>query len=525
MPRPAKLGPHDPPGVGPYTFLARLGRGGQGEVYLAADDDGDRVAVKVLRVDWDASGVLKRNLDRELVNARKVAPFVTAKVVDFDVVGEVPYIVSEYIEGLTLAERVRESGPLRGSELLLVASQALTALEAIHQARIIHCDFKPANIILGPGGARVIDFGIAQALDSTHRAGIIAGTFPFMAPEQFRDEPLTSAADLFSWGATFVFAATGQEAFPGERREEIAQRILTQSPELHDIEEPLRTVVRAGLQKRPERRPTAAQARRMLLGPSRKAAPGIRAATRPPGVPMRRPTGPALAPRAAAAPRPAPTRIAAPVADAEPAPPSAIPNTGRDTWKRVAALAAAVATAVAIGLVWVVPQKSGDPSADSVTTGTGSAPDTSPTPSGEVGALAAYQRYWSDASCVSDEATSNYVIRQQCPISQDGVKLKLICVLYIDRNRMALGGRPAGGDNNITKELIDWRNEWYRSDSDVHGDFIAYRLPNDSAAIWWEDSAEPVACMLHGPPGTTSTLVAAFIGHGFGLRAPTPPGR
>lgn len=225
MSRPAKLGPHDPPQIGPYMTLARLGRGGQGEVYLAADPDGNQVAVKVLRVDWDASGDLKRNLNRELVNARKVAQFVTAKVLDFDVVGELPYIVSEYIEGRTLAEQVREVGPLKDSDLLQVAMQALTALEAIHQAGIIHCDFKPANIILGQGGARVIDFGIAQALDTTHRVGEIAGSFPYMAPEQVANDPLTSAVDLFAWGSTMVFAATGAAAFPGR----VASRWRTRS--------------------------------------------------------------------------------------------------------------------------------------------------------------------------------------------------------------------------------------------------------------------------------------------------------
>jgi hypothetical protein len=491
MSRPAKLGPHDPPQIGPYTTLARLGRGGQGEVYLAADAESNRVAVKVLRVDWDPSGVLKRSLDRELVNARKVAQFVTAKVLDFDVVGELPYIVSEYIEGLTLAEHVHENGPLKDSDLLQVAMQALTALEAIHQAGIIHCDFKPANIILGQGGARVIDFGIAQALDSTHRVGEIAGSFPYMAPEQVANDPLTPAVDLFAWGSTMVFAATGEQAFPGDNREQVAHAILTRPPRLEGVDEPLLTSVRTCLRKRPERRPTAAQARKLLFGRR----PGQAKAAVPP-----------------AKPAPAPTRVERPVA------PHVVPAPqpdGARTGKAVAALLAMVA--VAAVLIWIVPSLSdgsGRPKDLAVAPPPGSAAAAQSLP--EV-----YEAFWlPEVTCSTDKTRAGQESMVKCRVAD---AVKMFCAQWSDRPTMAKrGNRPAREDTDDLERAGGWRNSWYRQDSDRHGSFFSYPLSKDRGrgpwAIWWEDSADPVSCYMQGPVGSEGAMLDAFAKHCFLLR-------
>ncbi len=297
-------------------------------------------------------------------------------------------------------------------------------------------------------------------------------------------------------------AATGKPAFPGVEREEIAHRIRTAPPELHDIEDPLRTVVRACLQKRADRRPTAAQARRMLLGPPRSPGPAGRTAVRPPGNPTRR------------AAQPEPTRVAPP---APPAPVAATAGTG--AWKGAAALAAAVAAAVAIALIWAIPRGSGKDDAGASVL---SAVPSDTTPSGSPGLLAAYEKFWPDAPCTPVKPSSSQLVRDQCPITRDGVKLLLFCILYDGMDAMTASGRPGGLANNITD--IGWDNEWYRTDSGIHGKFIAYRLDHDRSGIWWEDSADPVACMIHGPPDTASTLVAAFTGHGFVLRTPAPSG-
>jgi predicted Ser/Thr protein kinase len=532
VPRPTKLGPHDPAQVGPYTLLARIGRGGQGEVYLAADRDGKRVALKLLKGDWDPSGKLRHSLDRELVNARRVAQFVTAKVLDFDVVGGEPYIVSEYIEGLTLAEHVRENEPLEGSHLLQVAMQTLTALEAIHQAGIIHCDFKPANIILGQGGARVIDFGIAQALDSTHRVGEVAGTFPFMAPEQITNEPLTSAVDVFAWGGTMVFAATGGQAFPGDSREAIAHHILRSPPELHGTEEPLRPIIRACLAKDPGRRPTAAQARRMLLGPRRNSPGGTRPAGYTPGVAPARAVGPATTPvqpparPGARTPQPPPTRVERPrprPVSAPPPEPVANRPYGGAIWKAVAALGAAVVVAVVIALVNAGPGRSGPGDDDA------QAPTHTPTHApAPVAArdprlvIAQYQDFWPELSCAPARRKAGELAKNGCPLSEDGVEMRLFCSRYVGMPYMSAEARPADETNTAPSDGFAWANEWRRADAGVHGAAFGYWLGDGSSAMWWEDSAAPVACFIHGPRGSGPAMLAAFRGHGFELTEPVP---
>jgi hypothetical protein len=95
-------------------------------------------------------------------------------------------------------------------------------------------------------------------------------------------------------------------------------------------------------------------------------------------------------------------------------------------------------------------------------------------------------------------------------------KLGLFCVRYDDMTTMATKGRPAGGDN-ISENEVEWRDQWHREGSARNGDFIAYRLDDGKDAIWWEDSVSPVACFVHGPEGSSSALVSAFLGHGFKL--------
>jgi Protein kinase domain len=495
MSRPAKLGPHDPPQIGRYTTLARLGRGGQGEVYLAADSEGTRVAVKVLRVDWDASGVLQRSLDRELVNAGKVAQFVTAKVLDFDVVGEPPYIVSEYIEGLTLAEHVRENGPLKDSDLLQVAMQALTALEAIHQAGIIHCDFKPANIILGHGGARVIDFGIAQALDSTHRVGEVAGSFPYMAPEQVVNDPLTSAVDLFAWGSTMVFAATGGQAFPGENREQVAHAILTRPPRLEGVDEPLLSSVRVCLRKNSERRPTAAQARKLLFG--------------------RRPNQAPAAARSVEPAPPLPTRVERPAVP--PVAPAPQPG-GAKTGKAVTAIIGTVAAAAVV--IWAVPGLSdGSRKQDDAASAQPSASATA-----VLSLQEEYEAFWPGVTCGTGDRNTGQQSRDECPITDT---IDMFCVQWVDMPTMTkLGNRPASEENDALEGVGGWRDLWHRQDSDRHGRFYSYPLSKARErgrwAIWWEDSDDPVSCYMQGPRGSEDALVAAFVKQGFLLREPVP---
>ncbi len=272
MPVPSELTSRDPREVGGYRLLSRIGAGGQGIVYLGTDGSGEPVAIKVLNTDFHDTGRLKPALHRELDGARSVAAFVTAQVIAFDLDADPPYIVTEYVQGPTLHEEVRQGrGPLRGSRLADVAIQTVIALEAVHAANIIHCDFKPGNIILGPGGVKVIDFGIARAWGAVHQAasGVI-GSAHFMAPEQVNNEPLGPEVDMFSWGATMVFAATGRYAFDGSNPVAVGLNVVQGEPDLHGLDGVLGELVRACLHKDPARRPTAAQVRQALMTPANR---------------------------------------------------------------------------------------------------------------------------------------------------------------------------------------------------------------------------------------------------------------
>jgi serine/threonine protein kinase len=262
------LRPEDPTTLGDYTLTARLGEGGQGTVYLGTDPSGTPVAVKLLQARLSSSTRARSNFEKELAAAKRVDPFCTARILSADVVGQVPYIVSEFIPGPSLRDAVRDEGPRTGDALMRLAIGTATALTAIHQAGILHRDFKPANVIMGPDGARVIDFGIARAVDeSSSVTSQIVGTPAYMAPEQLQPgRPLGPALDMFAWGATIAFAASGRPPFGNDSVGLVINRIVNGTPDLTGLSGPLLEVVRSCLDKDPARRPAARQVLLRLLG-------------------------------------------------------------------------------------------------------------------------------------------------------------------------------------------------------------------------------------------------------------------
>ncbi|GAA1817154.1 serine/threonine protein kinase [Actinomadura chokoriensis] len=253
--------PTDPDSVGPYRLRHRLGTGGQGTVYIGADGTGASVAVKLLHPHLIGNEVARTRFVREMQIAERVAPFCTAQVLDSGVADGHVYIVSEFVDGPSLQDSVRAAGPRGGAALERLAINTVTALAAIHRAEVVHRDFKPGNVLLGPDGPVVIDFGIARALDLNQSiiTSQAVGTPGYMAPEQIAEEAVGPAADMFAWGATMVFAATGERPFRGTSIPAVMQAILRGEPELDGLQGPLRAIVRDCLAKDPSRRPTAAE--------------------------------------------------------------------------------------------------------------------------------------------------------------------------------------------------------------------------------------------------------------------------
>jgi serine/threonine protein kinase len=265
-PKPLETG--DPRSLGRFELLARLGEGGQGVVYLGhgAGPGEERVAVKVLRSTVDAS-ILQR-LARELDAVHKVQPFVTARVIEASTEGERRYIVSEFIDGPSLQERVDERGPLPEGELLRLAVGTATALTAIHGAGVMHRDFKPANVLLGPDGPRVVDFGIARLIDAATMTSGLIGTPAYIAPEQLAGARPTSAVDIFAWAVTMIFAATGRRAFDGDTVVAVMHRIVNEQPDVSGVPPSLQPVIRDCLSKDPSYRPSARDLLLRLVDPS-----------------------------------------------------------------------------------------------------------------------------------------------------------------------------------------------------------------------------------------------------------------
>ena len=242
-----------------------------GTVYLATDPHGRQVALKLVRSDLAVDEQFRGRFRSEVNRARQVPPFCTAEVLDADPFHDPPYLVVEYIEGPNLYQVVQRQGPLSRANLHSVAVGIATALSAIHGAGVIHRDLKPGNVLFGLGGIKVIDFGIARALDPTShhtRTNQMVGTIAYMAPERFDHETASrvgTAADIFAWGAVVAFAGTGRTPFGADSGPTTAVRILTQPPELFDLEEPMRSLVEHALAKDPRDRPTSRELLDRLL--------------------------------------------------------------------------------------------------------------------------------------------------------------------------------------------------------------------------------------------------------------------
>jgi predicted Ser/Thr protein kinase len=258
MPEMLALRDMDPREVGVYRLLGRLGEGGQGVVFLAEDPAGGPAAVKLLPPTTDPQ--VRSRFLKEVAAAQRVARFCTAQVLDAGIFERRPFIVSEYVSGPSLVEVVEQFGPRGGAALERIAVATLTALGAVHAAGMVHRDFKPGNVLLGPDGPVVIDFGLAvvPGMTTTGFSGqVTVGTPAFMAPEQLAGTRVTAAADMWSWAVTMAFAGTGELPFRGESLTAAAFAILHSEPNVGSLPEPLGSLIYRCLSKDPAARPSA----------------------------------------------------------------------------------------------------------------------------------------------------------------------------------------------------------------------------------------------------------------------------
>src|SRR6266700_552106 len=258
MPGMLPLRDRDPREVGAYRLLGRLGEGGQGVVFLADSPAGSRAAVKLLPPTTDPQ--VRSRFLKEVAASQRLARFCTAQVLDAGIFERRPFIVTEYVNGPSLVEVVEQLGPRSGAALERIAVATLTALGEVHAVGMVHRDFKPANVLLGPDGPVVIDFGLATVpgMTTTGLSGQVAvGTPAFMAPEQLAGKRVTAAADMWSWAVTIAFAGTGELPFKGESLTATAFAILHAEPAVGRLPEPLGSFVHRCLNKAPALRPSA----------------------------------------------------------------------------------------------------------------------------------------------------------------------------------------------------------------------------------------------------------------------------
>lgn len=218
--------------LGGYRLLRRLGAGGAGTVWLAEDGAGERVALKLLHPALASTEEARRRLAREATTVNQVRCTGVARVLDVEVDDSQPFVVTEFVEGPTLSLRLR-SGALAPREVAALASSLRHTLTAVHEARIVHRDVKPSNVILNPMGPVLIDFGIAMVQDDDRltRTGLVSGTAGFTAPELLRGGPASAGTDWWSWVATLLEAATGRPPFGAGDPQAVMLRVLDGRPD------------------------------------------------------------------------------------------------------------------------------------------------------------------------------------------------------------------------------------------------------------------------------------------------------
>lgn len=247
--------------LGPYLLVDKLGEGGMGVVHKAVDRGGDEVAVKVLRPHIAHDPDARDRLRREVDTLARVRHDHVAPVLDADVDGPTPYLVTAYVPGPALDTVVQQSGPLSPPQLAVLGRDLAEALRAIHAAGVVHRDVKPGNVLMAGGEPYLIDFGIAHVADDVRltMTGLVMGTPGYLSPEVVEGGPVTESTDWWGWAATLAFAASGSAPFGKGPMPVILDRVTRGQADLSGVDERLRPLLAAALSPVPAERPSADQ--------------------------------------------------------------------------------------------------------------------------------------------------------------------------------------------------------------------------------------------------------------------------
>jgi len=250
-----------------YKIISLIGAGGTSRVYLAENSDGEQVAVKVLHEALAASPEVRKLLQREARTLQRVTGPGVAKLLDYHVSEKVTFLVMDYVEGETLDALVGAK-PLKGLLLANTIDGIIDALKSIHDAGVVHQDLKPSNVVLGPNGITVLDFGLSAIEEASNltRPKDLGGTPAWISPEQVTGGKVTPASDVFNLGMLIAFLAIGQNPFGVGKPEALLYRIANSSPDLQKLDPHLRRIVGACLSKEPSDRPSLEQVKALLQG-------------------------------------------------------------------------------------------------------------------------------------------------------------------------------------------------------------------------------------------------------------------
>lgn len=258
-----RLRPDDPEQIGPWQIVNRLGSGGMGIVYMGTNGT-HAAAVKVVRDFLLEDPGARARLAREVETLQKVKSNFVAEIVGSDVKSKTSWIATNYVDGPSLKVLIEKEGPLNETDWVSFADGLLSALAAVHSVGVIHRDIKPSNILMSKDGPKLIDFGIAFSKESTSltKTGLVAGTPAWLSPEQFKNEAITTALDIFSAGSVLYYVATGTTPW-GDDDSSVAtimHSLLTGDPDVSTLTELQRNLILSLLEKDYRKRVSANKA-------------------------------------------------------------------------------------------------------------------------------------------------------------------------------------------------------------------------------------------------------------------------